>query len=1023
MPKKDGFEVLFKKYIHNIQKTSVSDKTEHTDRSYLKDLIENLSTKNLSVIHEPKRSKIGLGSPDFHIKKGENTIGYIEVKKMGEDLTKIINSEQIQKYKKIIPNLIITNYFEFIWIHGETIQKASLLLSSKRKVSDDNNYSEVNKLLENFLSTPTLNIRKASDLAKALAPKCREIKDFLVTTLIDQNNKKDGFLFDLYQAFKERVFRDLRSDEFANVFAQMIIYGLFLSRLQSGGKVQLNYSNAKKYIPKSFELIQQLVGFLDKLEEEDYLEIKWIVDEVFEIINTFDYQSIQKDLAFSGKSAEATGIQIIEKDPYVHFYEDFLKEYDNKLRREMGVYYTPLPIVKFIVKGIGHILKKTFGLKQGLADKKVTALDFAVGTGTFLIEVFEQILAELPLNSGKLNDTVKHHLLQNFYGFEFMIAPYTIAHLKLSEFLKEKGYVLNKEERLGVYLTNTLESLNTDQPSLPGLNSLTEEGIESQKVKKKPILVILGNPPYSGVSRNNTPGLIDAYKEIDGKPLNEKKHWLNDDYVKFIRFAELKMSNVSEGVFGVITNNGFLDNPTFRGMRASLLKTFDQIFIINLHGNAKKKETCLDGSKDQNVFDIQQGVCITFFVKKKEVKKEIFYTDWQGMREDKYRKCLNETLDSIKWQILKPQKDSYLFIPQQEINGSFYNQGWAINKIFSVQSTGIVTARDKLATNFSSKELLDNMNDFHDLSITDEEISSKYNVKDNYQWKLNVERRKFANKKISEESVVDINYRPFDIRKIYLDKLIVFRDRQQVMQHILARNNMGLIFNKNDQGAYSYNHAFVSNTLSDGHMQTGMAYFAPLFLFDDDNLLHNSKTDNFQPAFRKYIYNLYKGARDPEIILGYIYGILYCSIYRTRYLQFLKMDFPRITFSKDIKLFEKMSKLGNDLIQAHLLKDIPDYKLGSYIGKGKNNVEKIVYDSKTKKLLINSSQYFENISEEIWIYSIGGYQVLDKYLKSRKGRILKLEEIEHIENVVNVLAFTIEQMRKIDKVYQQIDLT
>ena len=662
---------IFNTYLKEIHSKLQKGETEHSYRSAFENLLKAISAKNknIHILQEPQRDKEGLGAPDFRVTEVESILGYIETKKRGEDLEALIDSEQIKKYRQLSQNILLTNYVDFIWLRGEYTQKASLA----KAICDYGNLNhlieyesilDVQNLLQNFFSVPPKGITKAKDLAKALAPRSRILRDFFIKEL---ENKK-GFLFSLYAAFKERVFKEFKIEEFANVFAQMIAYGLFLARLKSDDNISLTVDNAKNYIPRSFELLQQLTRFLDHLEHEEYKEIKWVVDEIFCIINTFDVEAIHRDLAFSKKlMISENNNQIIEKDPYIHFYEDFLTEFDNDLRRKMGVYYTPLPIVHFIIQGVQDILKDTFNIPQGFSDSNVTALDFAAGTGTFLVEMFKSVLKSLPPNSGKRSHLIQQHLLKNFYGFEYMIAPYAIAHLKLSEFLKEEGYDLKSTERLGVYLTNTLESLeNQPQLSLPGLTSLDHESKEAQKIKEKQILVIVGNPPYRGESRNKggfITNLIKDYRFVDGEPLGERNSkWLQDDYVKFIRFAQDKMDQVEEGIVGVITNHGYLDNPTFRGMRSSLLKTFNQIYIINLHGNSKKKERSPDGTNDENVFDIQQGVCISLFVKKKGLKQAIHYTDWWGKREKKYNLCINSKIDSIKKTLLNPVPPNYFFI-------------------------------------------------------------------------------------------------------------------------------------------------------------------------------------------------------------------------------------------------------------------------------------------------------------------------------------------------------------------------
>ncbi|MDZ7649809.1 MAG: N-6 DNA methylase [Cytophagales bacterium] len=455
----------------------------------------------------------------------------------------------------------------------------------------------------------------------------------------------EGRLYQLFETFRSFVFHELTIEEFADAFAQNLAYGLFLAKLNADTQ-SVNLYNAKKFIPSSFELIRELVNFLDELDNDEYRETRWIVEEVLTIMNNLDLPAIHESLSFTKKKKNKDTDDITIKDPYVYFYEDFLASYDKKLRKSKGVYYTPPPVVNFIVRSIDDILKRSFKIKEGLADRsKVTLLDFATGTGTFLVEVLQQIFENLPKDSGKKNLLIKEHVLKNIFGFEYLIAPYTIAHLKLSQFLKDNDYELKPKERLQIFLTNTLAPIDT-QTKIPLLPALTEESKQAQDVKDKPILVITGNPPYSKKSKNNDPwivNLVNSYKIVDGKRSKEKQSWFRDDYIKFIRFAQDKMDKVDEGIVGVITNHSFLNNITMPGMRQSLLNSFDQIYIVNLNGSAKQEGKLPDGIiKDENVFDIEQGVSISFLIKRKGLSKKVFYTDFWGIRKDKYLTCLEE---------------------------------------------------------------------------------------------------------------------------------------------------------------------------------------------------------------------------------------------------------------------------------------------------------------------------------------------------------------------------------------------
>ncbi|MDI6854609.1 MAG: N-6 DNA methylase, partial [Deltaproteobacteria bacterium] len=625
----------FKAYFEQIKKLDAEDATEHTLRPALDNLLSALAAKkNIKVIHEPKRDPSGKGAPDFKFKLNECILGYLENKKIGEKLDQFLKSDQILKYLRLSGNLILTDYLEWIWLKdGEIVKRETLAYPSDigyPKARLDRDKAEcVAELINGFLSTPPKGIGRAKDLALALAIRCHELRDFLTDELTRQEREhQQGKLFGLFGVFQRDVFHELDTAGFADAFAQMLGYGLFLARLNRGNGAPISLHNAKQYIPANFELIRELVDFLDELEKEEYRQIKWLVEEILSILNTLDVAALREDLAFSKRQGRLFPQSeeerlLFAKDPYVYFYEDFLKAYDKAMRKSRGIYYTPPPVVNFIVRAVNDTLKSVFGIKAGLADRKrVTVLDFATGTGTFLLEVMEQILEET--SEGLRDQLISEHILKNLYGFEYLIAPYTIAHLKLSQYLQDKGFRMQPRERLHIYLTNTLEPIEPQKNYL--LPALSKEVELAQGVKNKPILVITGNPPYSGHSLNPSyrevpfeaksgqirkkkiptfiGGLIETYKQVDGQPLGEKNpKWLQDDYVKFIRFAQWKMEQVEEGVVGIITNHSFLDNPTFRGMRRSLMQTFNRIYVLDLHGSTKKKEKTPEGGKDENVFD------------------------------------------------------------------------------------------------------------------------------------------------------------------------------------------------------------------------------------------------------------------------------------------------------------------------------------------------------------------------------------------------------------------------------------
>ncbi len=1005
----------FKAYFDQIKNLDVEDSTEHTLRPALDHLLNALAGKQIKVIHEPKRDLTGKGAPDFKFKINECILGYLENKKTDENLDQILKSDQIAKYKQLSGNLILTNYLEWLWLKDGVITKRETLcypsdIGYHKARLDPDKAAKVEALITAFLSTPPKGIGRAKDLALALALRCHALREFLTEELRRQEREhQQGKLFGLFGVFKRDVFHELDIPGFANAFAQMLGYGLFLARLNCGNGAPISLNNAKQYIPTNFELIKELVDFLDELDKEEYRLIRWVIEEILSIMNTLDLAALQEDLAFSKRQGRLFPQSeeerlLFAKDPYVYFYEGFLKAYDKDMRKSRGVYYTPPPVVNFIVRAVHDILKNTFGIQPGLADRKrVTVLDFATGTGTFLLEVMQQILDET--SEGVRDQVIREHALKNLYGFEYLIAPYTIAHLKLSQFLHERGYAMQPKERLQIYLTNTLEPIEP-QPNF-FLPALSNEVKLAQEVKDKKILVITGNPPYSGHSLNKgkwITGLIDSYKQVDGRPLGEKNpKWLQDDYVKFIRFAQWKMEQVEAGVVGIITNHSFLDNPTFRGMRQSLMQTYNRIYVLDLHGNSKKKETTPDGGKDENVFDIEQGVCISLLVRQPGLEKKVYHADLWGRRQEKYRACLEMEFDTASWDEIQPQSPFYLFIPQDESLRAEYEKGWKITDIFPLNSVGIVTADDQILIGLNEADLRT-------------KIRSKFNEYDN----------------AFKETIL---YRPFDFLNIYYDPNKLERARENTMQHMLQKEkNIGLITTRLTKDAWSI--LATENII--GHKAVSrydIGYLFPLYRYNaaenknpnqnQNNHLfvkelqaqYNERRENFAPKFRAFMDLKYGHHYEPEAILGYIYAVLHSPTYRRRYAEFLKIDFPRIPFVDDRQLFEKLSGLGWALVQAHLLKEVPAQPQVE-ITKGSDLVEKPTYNAREQRVYINLQQYFAPVPEDVWNFHIGGYQVLNKYLKSRQGRELSLDEIENIINVVKVLRFTIDQMREIDAIWQ-----
>ncbi|EHD2554427.1 DNA methyltransferase [Campylobacter jejuni] len=1051
---------MLKAYLENIKDISTNDK-EHTHRTALQNLLQaikdNQDKQNkISIKQEPNNDKEGNGAPDFLVTKDFLTLGYIENKRVNANLDNIITSDQILKYTKLSPNIILTDYLRFILLNlndkNEIIICKEVKICSLDEIKSviknqsllDNKTQELNELFSIFFSKIPNPINSALEFANHLSLRTRILKDELLLSIENET------LISLFNTFKETLYKELSYEEFCDSFAQTLTYSLFLAKLNNNTAKEIDLNNAKKFIPKSFPLIRSMSGFLDD-SFENLKNIKWLLEEIINIINHIDITSIIKELNKTGEKDLFNRPTILSthKDPYLHFYETFLASYDPKLREVRGVYYTPAPVVIFIINAIDEVLKQDFNHKKGLSealDKNITLLDFATGTGTFLLESFRKALE--PINKNSVNYNPKA-LIDKFCGFEFLIAPYTIAHLKLSQSFKEEfNSPLNDDESLKIALTNTLYSKSTTQEensqnTLFTLADLTNEFKKAQKIKEEQILIITGNPPYSGASSNKglyedeikisyglEPSKVNLSKEqkeyinlyfqektkqntstfkaiYEKHKLENEKNpkWLLDDYVKFIRFAHSKIDSQESGIFAFISNNSFLDNPTFRGMRYSLMQSFDKIYILNLHGDTRKKEKAPDGSKDDNVFDIMQGVSINIFIKQNSKAKnaKIYYHDLYGKRKDKYEFLYENDLNSIKWTLIKNNEPFYLFLPQNNDLLEEYNKGISVKDIFMLSSVGIVSAKDSILMSTNTEKLKQQIHDYYN--------------------------------EFDKKNIKEIAYRPFDTQKIYYDIKKVERPRIDIMEHFLENENIGLMIGRQFSaiGSDIFDIVFCTDKITDlNFYRRGGEQIFPLYLypttrskkflkkenpnFNEENF--TSKIENFKESFRTFIDELYKEKFSPEDILGYIYAVLFHKVYREKYLDFLKIDFPKIPFVKDKNTFKNLSKLGLKLINLHLLKD---EELDSSVGealfkdiKNKNfKIQKIKYNKDTKELFINESLYFSKVSLEIYEFKIGGYIVLDKYLKSHKEEDI---DHKHFTLIIQTLDETLKAQDEISKI-------
>lgn len=999
----------------------------------LKSVADATGRKQVRVTTLPKPTDAG--NPDFRLWNGaDRIVGYVEAKKPTEErLDAIEDSEQLTRYRATFPNLILTNFFEFrLYRNGERVQTVlaarPFVLTRLRTTPAVEKPDDLHALLERFLGFSLPRVFTAESLAVELAKRTRFLRDVVARQLAWEKDAPD-VLTGFFEAFQTYLIGTLTREDFADLFAQTIAYGLFAARTRAGD----GFSRRAAFdnIPHTIGVLRDIFRFISLGELPE--QLAWCVDDIAEVLAVADAPGILDRYYREGKGS----------DPIVHFYETFLAQYDPAERERRGVYYTPEPVVGYIVRSLHGILKTDFGKRDGLASDGVTLLDPAAGTMTFVARAAQQAVAEFEAKYGKggREDFIRRHILKNFYAFELMMAPYAVGHLKMSFFLEELGHRLADDERVPFYLTNTLDNEELEQSRLPGFSALAEESRLAGAVKKQTaILVILGNPPYSGHSSNIgewIASLIEDYKQVDGKPLGEKNSkWLQDDYVKFLRFAQWKIEQAGCGVVGMITNHGYLDNPTFRGMRQSLMRTFDDIYVLDLHGNALKKETCPDGSPDQNVFDIRQGVAIVFLVKRGGRLKTdaiVRHGELWGSRTDKYDWLQAHDAGRTRWRKLAPHADGYLFVRRDETAMRRYETYPRLSDIFPVNSVGIVTSRDDIVFDFDRAALKRRIRQFRDPTLTDDMLRTTYGAKDNGAWSLHAARASLRQDGDWEPRIVRCLYRPFDTRWLFYHPALIERGRVEVMRHMAAGENLALVTPKQHKDEFGA----LATDLVGGHKSVAaydINYYFPLRLFPEE-MRHDlfmvregpDPRPNLNPAVVAALSAAYGREPTPEEIFHYVYAVLYAPAYRAKYTEFLRMDFPRIPFTADAKLLRQLAALGEKLVGLHLLKS-PDLDPPAcrFEGEGDGRVGKdrktgLRYDADGQRVYINAAQHFAPVPEAVWTYQVGGYQVCEKWLKDRRERRLELDDIRTYCRIVTALGRTLEIQRQIDAIYPEVE--
>ena len=942
-------------------------------------------------------------------------------------------------------------------------------------------------------------ITTSKQLSERLAVLARSIRDRIRRALAIETNK--GPLTKLMKAFQTALINDLDEARFADMYAQTIAYGLLSARITDPTKGTADdlaaHLRTNPFLNELLEEFFHVGGRQSKAGGSgiDFDELG--VSDVVELLDQANMEAVVQDF----------GNRNPREDPVIHFYEHFLTAYDKKQKIERGSFYTPRPVVSYIVRSVDKLLRTEFGLGDGLADTTtwgemvkchkalnvpedtspeqtfVQILDPATGTGTFLVETIDLIhktMIEKWKTQGHgekkievlWNNYVPKHLLPRLHGYELLMAPYAIAHLKIGLKLYETGYRFESDERANVYLTDALEPPTQDQLTFVYLPALAHEAQAVNVIKEKqPFTVVIGNPPYLGEAgrggrwiaalmrgeETQSDRSTFSYFEVEGKPLKERNSkWLNNDYVKFIRLAHWQIERSGRGVIGFITDHSYLNSPTFRGMRESLRTTFSLTFLLDLHGNLKKKEGAPDGGEEENVFDIQQGVAIGLFVKKADKRGtgKLHHAELWGLRESKYEMLLSTDLCSTEWGVLLPQSPFYLFVPQDTTLKAEYEQSWKITDVMRVNGVGMTTARDHMVVDFDKAPLLERAREFRDSNDSDEGLCRRLGIPLKKGWNIPKARNLIEAEKELGKHIRPVLYRPFDRRLIFYHDSLVWRTVKRIMLHMLAGENVGFITTrqtKDEWGALATWNIIAHKTCSAYDINS----LFPLYLYpgvgkSDESLFNrwakgkDGRTPNLDSGFVEQISTstelrfVSDGSGDlgrtfgPEDVLAWIYAVFYSPRYRTRYEAYLKIDFPRVPLPKNVELFRKLVEAGHELLVLHVLESL---KLGKpittytgptnpVVGRGGWSEGTVWLDArktiarKGHRATKPGTIGFQGVPEEVWDFKIGGYQVCHKWLKDRKGRMLSDKDITFYQKIIVALNETIRIMAKIDEVIE-----
>ena len=1063
-------------YLNEIRALHASGQTtEHSFRPALAKLFSSIDTA-LTVINEPKHIT-DVGAPDFVFQRGDVAIGWCEAKDIGRDVRKFAANDyskgQKDRYRKGLPNLIYTNGLDFEFLRdGEVVDFITIADLTPTLPARSDNFSLLENRLRDFTHVTPLSVTSSAKLAAMMAGKAAIIKDIMGRALVADMEAHDatGTATDLigqYEAFKASLIHDITVEEFADIYAETIAYGLFAARLHDETPDSFTRAEALDLLPKSNPFLRELFIYIagPNLDER----LRRVIDELCHVFCATDMERVLRNF----------GKITARQDPFLHFYEDFLAEYNPTKRKARGVWYTPEPVVNFIVRAVDEVLKTEFGLADGLADTskitidwdtgqndpktgkpahikkevhRVQILDPATGTGTFLAEVVKLVSERIKgVAPGQLSAYIERDLIPRLHGFELLMASYAMCHMKLDMILTRLGYKPSAQPpRLGVYLTNSLEEGERVEQTLFGLSrAIANEAKAASDIKRQtPIMCVIGNPPYSGHSSNKgawIEGLMADYKVSPELKRPAQAKWLSDDYVKFIRFAEHMIERNGEGVLGFISNHGYLDNPTFMDMRHHLRQTFDRIYVLDLHGNAKKKEVSPDGSPDKNVFDIQQGVAIIVAVKRRATAgsakplARVLHGELWGDRDAKYQRLWDGGNSTLTTQDVSPETSPWRFKPSDKALEATYQAGFSVADLFAPNgrpAPGIVTTHDEFAISWSAPEATEKVERLL-ATANEDEAREHWRLCSQNQWNYAAAKVALADGAWRQANT-PVLYRPFDTRYTIYDSNVAVHRRDRAMGHFINRSNLGLMTSHQAiQGNAGFSQVVAVDKIIDNRAifsNKSISQMLPVYLYPEEGTLDQTIRVNFDPklyaqirkaaglngplaapdgtdTFRKATGD----ARPDEVkVFDYIYGVLHCPAYRARYAELLKIDFPRVPFPASSESFRAISEQGEALRRLHLMEDAA---IGEapypFHGDGDSVVEKLRYEN--RQVWINADQYFEGVPAIAWDFYIGGYQPAQKWLKDRKGRALTYDDIRHYQKIIKILVET-------DRIMQDIEL-